>query len=38
MSCLFLSLQCILVGLLLNIEVLYVNRVGILKIIEIPKF
>lgn len=38
MSCLFLSLQCILVGLLLNIEVLYANRVGILKIIEIPKF
>lgn len=26
------------IGLLLNIEVLYVNRVGILKIIEIPKF
>lgn len=42
MSCLFMSLQCILESLLLNIEVLYANHwgknIGNLEIIETPKF
>lgn len=41
MSCLFMSLQCILESLLLNIEVLYANhwkKIGNLEIIETPKF